>query len=537
MKRIQHISLLTTPAVLLAFAACGGGGGGGDGPTNASGTIAFVAKSALTAGDAEPNDSVDRPQPIGDVQVGRELRIRGTVGEGDVIDAFAFTARERAEITAALVFDSAPGRVVQLGVFDPLAMRVAQRAGADGLRFEARGAFDLVVRADVGNGPYTLVVRAQAMADGALRPGWIGSLAVGDTFTLASESASWTATSAEAADVVIAGLEHGSLRVKNSATGAETVCTASETRIAVGLFDELELTSQDSAPVLVRVEAAAESTAPRGFTRQAALADERAVWNVDATAPLYGETVLEAAAGEVLVRARDGASLSAEYARRSCAVRDVLPGIAELVGFELPPAMSAAERSRATAALARSFAADPRVEYAELNLIRRKQGGPVTPNDGFFGLQWHYPLIKLPQAWGVFTGTTNTIVAVIDTGSRPHPDLDANVIAGYDFISSASAAGDGNGRDPDPFDVGDGSGPTPSSFHGTHVAGTIAAVTGMRQASPACAVRRITRASCICACWARTAEPMRTSRRPCSTPRGFRTRRARFRRSARMSST
>jgi len=159
-------------------------------------------------------------------------------------------------------------------------------------------------------------------------------------------------------------------------------------------------------------------------------------------------------------------------------VKDVLPGIADLVHVELPEHLSTLDRARATVALARSFAISPRVEYAELNLIRRAQGGPVTPNDTYYGLQWHYPLIKLPQAWGVFTGTTNTIVAVIDTGERPHPDLDANTITGFDFISSATIAGDGDGRDADPFDEGDGTGPTPSSFHGTHVAGTIAAVTG-----------------------------------------------------------
>ena len=76
-------------------------------------------------------------------------------------------------------------------------------------------------------------------------------------------------------------------------------------------------------------------------------------------------------------------------------------------------------------------------------------------------------------------------VAVIDTGVTKHSDLDENVLPGYDFVSDASAARDGNGRDNNPQDEGDwttegqcGSGTkaTNSTWHGTHVAGTIAAV-------------------------------------------------------------
>src|SRR6185503_11866086 len=183
--------------------------------------------------------------------------------------------------------------------------------------------------------------------------------------------------------------------------------------------------------------------------------------------------------GHVLVRARNGADISADIAARACEPRDVIPGIAQLVTASFSPAQTFDERVRATIALVRSFALSSRVEYAEPDLIRRAQGTSFTPNDTFYNpqYQWHFPLIHLPQAWGAFSGATTSIVAVIDSGSRPHPDLDANLIAGYDFISNAGMAGDGDGRDPDPFDVGDGQGPAPSSFHGLHVAGTVAAVT------------------------------------------------------------
>lgn len=123
-----------------------------------------------------------------------------------------------------------------------------------------------------------------------------------------------------------------------------------------------------------------------------------------------------------------------------------------------------------------SLAAQDGVEYVEvdrLNTIR------LVPNDTRYSEQWDYfdPVggLNLPSAWDISTGS-GVVVAVLDTGITNHSDLNANVVAGYDFISSASVAGDGNGRDPDPTDVGDANGGYPSSWHGTHVAGTVAAV-------------------------------------------------------------
>jgi serine protease len=118
---------------------------------------------------------------------------------------------------------------------------------------------------------------------------------------------------------------------------------------------------------------------------------------------------------------------------------------------------------------------DPEVEYVQANFIRRPL---LTPNDTHYPKQWDFPSINLPQAWDITTGSDNIIVAVIDTGVLPnHPDLQGRLIEGYDFISDPTNAGDGDGIDANATDVGDDPKGQKSSFHGTHVAGTIGAAT------------------------------------------------------------
>ncbi|MEM9621286.1 MAG: S8 family serine peptidase [Pseudomonadota bacterium] len=121
----------------------------------------------------------------------------------------------------------------------------------------------------------------------------------------------------------------------------------------------------------------------------------------------------------------------------------------------------------------KEFAARDDVVYAEPNVLVTAH---AEPNDTFFGSQWHYPAISLPTAWDTTTGDSNVIVAVIDTGVLlDHPDLNDNLIAGYDFISDPQRARDGDGIDANPDDPGDGGFGGSSSFHGTHVAGTVGA--------------------------------------------------------------
>lgn len=134
-------------------------------------------------------------------------------------------------------------------------------------------------------------------------------------------------------------------------------------------------------------------------------------------------------------------------------------------------------RNLDASALAKLLALSPSVASAEPD---RRMYHQLLPNDPMYAQQWHYYEsaggINLPPAWDITTGSGSIVVAVLDTGIRPHADLAGRVLPGYDFITDVATANDGNGRDADPSDPGDyGCAGSNSSWHGTHVAGTIGA--------------------------------------------------------------
>jgi subtilisin family serine protease len=117
---------------------------------------------------------------------------------------------------------------------------------------------------------------------------------------------------------------------------------------------------------------------------------------------------------------------------------------------------------------------DKRFRIVEPNYVYHAS---FTPNDPSFGQQYAWSMIGAQAAWDKTLGSSAVKIAVIDTGAqRTHPDLDAKIVAGYDYVQGDTAPDDGNG-------------------HGTHVSGTAAGetnnATGGAGMCPNCSVMPI----------------------------------------------
>ena len=155
--------------------------------------------------------------------------------------------------------------------------------------------------------------------------------------------------------------------------------------------------------------------------------------------------------------------------------------------------------SQSSTELAARLAADPEVEYA---VPDQRRFALALPNDPLYAAgtnispqagQWYLrapdatfvSAINAAGAWNLSTGSAGIVVADVDTGVRfNHPDLANKLYPGYDFITDASNAGDGNARDSDAGDPGDwtsanecgfGAAATSSSWHGTQTSSLIGA--------------------------------------------------------------
>jgi subtilisin family serine protease len=106
--------------------------------------------------------------------------------------------------------------------------------------------------------------------------------------------------------------------------------------------------------------------------------------------------------------------------------------------------------------LMQSMRGRPEVAFVERNGI---YNAAFIPNDTNWPLQWNMPMIKANASWDTYRGSTEVVIAIIDTGiDYNHPDLAANYKSGgYDWVNN----------DPNPMD---------DNSHGTHCAGIAAAV-------------------------------------------------------------
>jgi len=105
----------------------------------------------------------------------------------------------------------------------------------------------------------------------------------------------------------------------------------------------------------------------------------------------------------------------------------------------------------------------------------------AVPNDSSWSNLWGMVKINATGAWDTATGSTNVIVAVIDSGiDLTHPDLVSNLwvnVAEANGTTGADNDGNGYTNDVNGWDfANDDKNPADDVGHGTHCAGTIGAV-------------------------------------------------------------
>lgn len=114
--------------------------------------------------------------------------------------------------------------------------------------------------------------------------------------------------------------------------------------------------------------------------------------------------------------------------------------------LDLPPGMSVEECLAQLKKL-------PEIEYAEADGIGRG-GGELLPSDLDFQFQWHHRNTAKPsasshtaEAWSITTGTSATIVAVLDTGiNAAIAEFSGRLVPGYNFVSNNADVSDDHGH-------------------------------------------------------------------------------------------
>ena len=209
---------------------------------------------------------------------------------------------------------------------------------------------------------------------------------------------------------------------------------------------------------------------------------------VIASAKAYGENVLDS------LPAKDRQALTAAAGKFSVKLESVTAHAMSTAAVKLSDELTVDQVKDFISTLEAADgieAVEPDMHMTALDNSSTKDSN--VPNDPYFSEQWDMTSgsygINATNAWSQSTGKGVT-VAVIDTGILTnHPDMEGQLLPGYDFISDAERARDNDGYDADPSDEGDWAEPgacpsrsgaskgQSSSWHGSHVAGTIAAHT------------------------------------------------------------
>jgi len=187
----------------------------------------------------------------------------------------------------------------------------------------------------------------------------------------------------------------------------------------------------------------------------------------------------------VMVRLKDGAEpdWSALLPRLGMRVGMAL-AVERQIGNVWVLSVSQPQTPTQLAQLAEILQQDGAVQYAD---PVKRAFAMAAPNDPFYPQQWSLNNslsgVNAEAAWAAQPDSVGVVVAVVDTGILPHPDLEGRVLPGFDFISDPFSARDGDARDPDPRDEGTWGNAAEcgfaedSFFHGLFVAGQIAANT------------------------------------------------------------
>ncbi|KRG45548.1 protease [Stenotrophomonas panacihumi] len=242
----------------------------------------------------------------------------------------------------------------------------------------------------------------------------------------------------------------------------------------LGLAGAQAAQAADPLPVREPLHAApadAQGTAARLIVRYK---DGTAAAAGDRTAKLAAANAALGRAGLATATARGAAAPQVGYVRRLGTGADLLR-----VSGKLTPAQL--ERVRA------EIAADPAVKSASIDRLKQPL---LVPNDPYYATyQWHYSNaaggVNAQPAWDKAQGE-GVVVAILDTGILPdHPDIAVSKLAGYDFITDSFVSRrPTDDRVPGALDYGDwnpvadecyaGSPARGSSWHGSHVSGTVA---------------------------------------------------------------